>query len=84
MQSYEIIGLENVCIKIPVSTYNIYILGIYRPPKVAQALFNDFLDKFELGVNKILKKLKKTMYYLSEAILTHIATNGTIIQTPLR
>jgi hypothetical protein len=52
MHNFEIIGLEKVCIRITVSTYNIYILGIYRSPKLFPASIDDFLCKFESGVKK--------------------------------
>ncbi len=50
---FEISGLENVCIKITTSIYNIYVLGIYRSPSLNAASNAIFLDKFETGIKKI-------------------------------
>ncbi len=52
--------VDNVCIKIELMKHSVYVLGLYRPPKVSNPLFTAFINDFEEKVQNILSIISPT------------------------
>ena len=53
-EQFEMGTVDNVCIKIELEKHSVYVLGLYRPPKVSSPLFTAFIKEFEEKVQSIL------------------------------
>ena len=45
-EQFEMDTVDNVCIKIELKKHSVYVLGLYRPPKVSNPLFTAFMNVF--------------------------------------
>ena len=45
-EQFEMGTVDNVVIKIELMKHSVYVLGLYRPPKVSNSRFTAFINEF--------------------------------------